>query len=124
MSVWGEAKGVNKEGFLFSVAYQLHKHPGSLSLNDCILSSKDYSSQRFKWVFKVLKNFKNKQNGWFHLKVIYGSESTSLCFITLMKRQNGNKPLNSLASEETAQLHALLHFSRWGIDGDLCLTFQ
>lgn len=68
------------------------------------------------------KKFK-KQNGWFYLKVIYGSESTSLCFISLIKRQNGNKPLNSLTSEEITQLHVLLDFFRWGIDGDLCLTF-
>lgn len=39
--------------------------------------------------------------------MIYGSESTSLHFITLIKRQNGNKLLSSLTLTQKTQAYTL-----------------
>lgn len=39
--------------------------------------------------------------------MIYGSESTSLHFITLIKRQNGNKLLSFLTLAEKTQAYTL-----------------
>ena len=64
------------------------------------------------------------QLGWPLLKVIYGSESTSLNFITLIKRQNGNKPLSSLALYTKTQIHFLANCSRQTIHRMSALYFS
>lgn len=81
---------------------------------------KDLNGSLMFWKIKRT----NMQLGWPLLKVIYGSESTSLNFITLIKRQNGNKLLSSLALYTKTQIHFLANCSRQAIDRMSALYFS